>query len=1638
MPDQLRLTIEPRNGVDSTEAESLQVRITYQIPGTTADGEPTIYPGSDILRLDRHAKAEATIQPIALEESINALLENRQGLEIADLGTIDAGPASEGESAQLLIPADILKQALTRLEPVQQPVLVRSGRFVRLGQSDQRFDKYTLSVDLINTPAKQNALKTLLGQTSEAPLGTSASQVPLDALTAEQLGALSLTAADLKFDGTFQINRHLNPETEASGWAWILNGPELIIGFREDSSLALPQRDLRLLLPWQETGSDDSDRVGAETAESGKNPPLNIDEESLLNEPDLFSDDPGSYCKPFSNPARILGERRFHTVFRVEQPEIESTANTKPDYKGLLHPKDTNQPMMIMSAMVAQPGSASSSASSSANSGFPVIKNLGTSLNRFLPRDVGSLMPPTKAIDFLPIPRFPWLNRRKPVGPDNPIDWDGDTTQYQALSVAGGHILEWRVQWRSNGYSLGDVAHTLTLAPRQTRRIMKLDWRRREQSIRTERTEFGEAVSQETLRERDYNDAVRSNLNEWSKGGSKSQTTGVAGGIGFAMGPVVIGGGAAHGRASSSSWQQGGRSVAAAEEQSLRDAVRQFGDSLRQFESTVVNEVSQDESIEGVSEVVRNPNYCHSLTVIYHEILRHMRVDTVLAGVRECLFVPFSIRPFTLFRVARWRDVFERYLQKPELRWALRYTEEVANNWEGVDSPPDGPRTSQSVVSLSGSIYIKMGIERPRDEVVSEEIDDQLKDEGAVGEKITTKVWQAYASILPIPVGQIVSRLRDYSASQRDAYFQREIAPSMARRWVDRLKLETDANELQGADFTLVGEYHFNRTIRVDFNVPHEALTDTTRAQITRLFLSASEHLPKGSVANVKSASVHIHTEHYNRRIKASTGTQDLISPPAWDDDESTRPAPSESATLTFNPSSWEEYNPRREAEKANQKILDHINDNIHYYHKVLWWTMDRDELYMLLDGFAISSSDRRSIASVVEREPIAILGNSLVFRVAAGAFLGVNGHESYEEAFNYYKGEGAPSTPMRVSLPTDGLYAQAIMDQCEACEEHEGSTDWVLNDEDPALADFPSNFFDSRRSQPQNMTPTDMPDSIINLHNAPAAPAPQGFNDVLGVLGSSSAFRDMAGLEGTQKNAMGALNSAANLAGQFGGYALQARLAELQAERDAGKNFDKKRAAVDRAVEKGSMSKSDGEKALQSQAEAMGRRPPSGLSTTSKDLIERFGGERDVSVTETTPDGQVTTSVMAASSRSGQGDGSTPDGLDGAVAGPGGTAVSRYSFPIAESDPLDEEAIFNHNFFATPTKDSMESFFPVMEPVGGQVSDAERQRSMTRPFFFTVGNLTPDKLMASAENPELIQLLSYIVYDFPVAESEITRDDLLPLRSLLERRAQALRNRNQALEIQILGTADSTGPADENATLQQKRAQAVATGLQSTGYRISYIGPSGSRLFNDNNEYQRALNRSVTIRETLTSTNGIQIRRKDGDIDDLKIRIREILTDEATTGNTDANIALTIMDLYDSHGNLEVIFASKVREYYTTYAPGLARRYNNPLYRPEIFFTDGRPYLEHNLQYAPSVATLNDFDASARDVIDLLKILAKATYDGINVHVKFGGSGNTPDSDVDAWDMMGRTINSLMESNKTIYNNAFDKYQEELEGPFD
>jgi hypothetical protein len=562
---------------------------------------------------------------------------------------------------------------------------------------------------------------------------------------------------------------------------------------------------------------------------------------------------------------------------------------------------------------------------------------------------------------------------------------------------------------------------------------------------------------------------------------------------------------------------------------------------LRKLDSMVVNEVTQEESVVGTTEFVRNQNYGHSLTVIYYQILRHLKIETAVVGVRECLFVPFAISPFTVAR--RWREQIQAGLRNRQYSGAIKYLKDILTNFENSDVP-EGRRSDQPVRFIHGSLFLKLGVERPKDQ-----------DDGA----FDATAWMVVRPYLGSPALSIYTRLKEIVEAQRDVVFQQQHAGVIAASWVDTLVMEDRNGTQLNADFTLATRYQFNNVVRVDFSI--QAPGGVTRETLTTLRVRATRDLPPGSVANMQSLTFTYATDQFERTVSASQGSGDLVLVETGIRDAG--------ATISTIPEAWERTDIRDEMKRAVNELLEHLNQHMEYYTKLIFWGMDRDRLWMMIDGFYVPGTNQISIASVAERDPIAIIGNALVYRVSAGSFLGIGDIKTPAQLLNHYISLEAPSEPMLVSLPTDGLYAQTIMDECAALEEHFGNTDWVLDDPDPALGEIAPELLGSRRSEPANTTPSPLPATIINLQNAPEAPAPSGLAGALSAVTNANAFRDMAGLAGTQANAAAALQTAADLATNFGNQAAALKLAEIAKDAQNTQTADKKVATIQRARDK-------------------------------------------------------------------------------------------------------------------------------------------------------------------------------------------------------------------------------------------------------------------------------------------------------------------------------------------------------------------------------------------------------------------------------------------------------------------------------------
>ncbi|HTK48607.1 MAG TPA: hypothetical protein VL328_11595, partial [Gemmatimonadaceae bacterium] len=1034
--------------------------------------------------------------------------------------------AITAEDAQALIDAEP--------EPVATTVAhsVRDAQLVPIGTTRPDFKRSKLVYRAVNDAAEL-AAETPLGAAGFSADRSSAVQVLPDMV--EGLTGLSWNQVNIGVDGRFRavfdqpVDVATGEVTPSLGWAWWLNGERSAMGFVKDD-VREPSRTVTVIpLP----ALLDSSPAGTASDGAGYDGlvvPANVTELELVSNPGVYTEDPGTFCRPFSNPERVISEKAFAVIARVQQPDISPLPSARLKSQQLLDLDPVSPPPTA-------PGDPRRNIADLRLSGRELAA--AALLTARPPRRVPE--PPETLVETQQMP-----SGRVEMSAELPIQWEDNIAQYQAATVALGHILEFRVRTRANGYSLGNVASTLTLAPRQTKRIQKIEFERFERAERDELTQQVDVVNDATTRERDYNDTVAAYLDEWATGSSRSGSAAAAGGIGFAVPPIVGGVGGGASTAWSSSTQQGTRNTGASEQQRLRDAIRRHGDALRRLQSTVVTEVTQSETVTGTTETLRNPNYGHSLTVIYYQILRHLAVSTEFAGVRECLFVPFAIKPFTLQRAYRWREAIQRYLRTPRYASALQHLRDVITQFQFSTLLP-GTRAQQKLTYLRGSVFITLAVERPKD---------------AADGKFDALRWTPISPFLGSPALGIWAKLAQQVEAQRDLIFQRDHAPTIAAKWVNSLQLGARGADVH-ADFTLASRYGFNQSVRVDFVVPASEATKLDRERLDTIQVKATSALPEGSVATVTRVSLRYGTASFERSVEGVAGADDLIEPGTA--------VPDPGAEIPFPLDAWDEVDERATIEHGVTEFLEHLNEHVEFYHKAIWWSMDRDRLLMMLDGFYVPGLNQVSLASVVDREPVAIIGNSLVYRVGGGTFIGYGKITTPAKLYAQYAGREPVQDPLLVSLPTDGLYAQTIMDECLALEEHEGSIDWVMNDAEPDLGTIDPSLMTSRRADAgAGLAPTTMPATIINLQNAPEAPAPSGLQGALGAVTTPNAFRDMAGLAGTQANAAAALQTAASLATNFGNQAAALKLADLAGKEKAREKANQQIAAVKGAQNKG------------------------------------------------------------------------------------------------------------------------------------------------------------------------------------------------------------------------------------------------------------------------------------------------------------------------------------------------------------------------------------------------------------------------------------------------------------------------------------
>ncbi len=742
----------------------------------------------------------------------------------------------------------------------------------------------------------------------------------------------------------------------------------------------------------------------------------------------------------------------------------------------------------------------------------------------------------------------PVFRGRTHLNQTHQIDWDDTPTIYQAASIAHGHLLHFKQEWMPDGYSIGDLMYSLPLASGQKKQIAVLDWERRESAGNSQSLDYEETLNNSLVRDRDINEVVSGTLTENIRGNSKAST----GGIGFGLGSSVMGiipgvgtfgsllgisGGASS--ASSNASQSATRDMTASSLQSISDRTQQAASVVRSQRATVVQTVSQGERLQATAESVANYNHCHAITIQYFEVLRHFTVRNRLAGVQECLFVPLQMTRFDLEKCLRWRNSLEKHVFRPELRGAFdavaRIHKEKESPFENYYDSIGFPRRNfaeQAITSYLGELFMEFFFFNTNEA----KIDDAIV---------------AFYSFFGISL----DAYRDKKLT--DEELANHVGPRAIEYLLDAFTIETDKGVDLKLDLTLVSTFRQSVPLRISLrqsaNTPRDIPRDRIDAISVKLDLGRLSPEVANNLAQFQSKYMKIRLRTGTLRYRSDNSAGTLFDGRIDNDIF----AGSDGAYLSAPLTREELRNPRGEDVDAANNLIHHLNENLEYYNKCLFFDFTPERRFMLLDGIiAPAKANGRSVASVVENRVIGIAGNSLILPVAPGYQLDPTIDDTFDLFAQYYHED---PDPLRISMPTKGVYAEAVMGKCNSCEEKDESRFWRWEEspipDSPTTQILPLNT-DTRRADPGNLQAKDFPNPVVNIQNAPGMPDPTGLQNLLTLMGKGDAFRDATGLNQNQLNALASYQKALDTAQSFGHEA--AELAKVAATVQMAKDAQK------------------------------------------------------------------------------------------------------------------------------------------------------------------------------------------------------------------------------------------------------------------------------------------------------------------------------------------------------------------------------------------------------------------------------------------------------------------------------------------------
>lgn len=669
---------------------------------------------------------------------------------------------------------------------------------------------------------------------------------------------------------------------------------------------------------------------------------------------------------------------------------------------------------------------------------------------------------------------------------------------------AVGALVTLSQSWYAKGITLGQMLHSLALAPGEATRVAVIDWSRRTRATTSESIAESEQLDSASEHSRSISEVQNAVAREMQSGGSfssgwsKSTSSGDAGGfsigggiagaLGKAAGVLGFGFGSAsssqvaetESEAESTSWSVGRRSVMAEMAQRVNDRTEQHSTSVRNRRASAVREVSQSEHEQVSTRVVANYNHMHALTVQYYEVVQVYRVLVQVHSVQRVLFLPFELLDFSGPSAA---DVVARF--RPQLLGAALNPRIAALLLDERGEVEVRPAMRAQLPSLFSEVSAAPALAASARMALADGAATPAAPSGPAASPATTAATRALVRWVtsPGPVADVVPGDVELVGVSFDGVR------------VDRVRMDQVDVSAERSTYAVPAS-----TARIDFPVP----------------------LPLRSVTAIHLAKVDEPADSGTMTLHYRSGGRQVDLPVPLELVAGT--SMQKVAYLASDPSN------RAEELKA------HLQANRAYYSQAVVRRLDSATLAMLLSRFTWQG---KPLADQVEPNVLAVAGNYLVLRapVDEDEPAGLDdGQATWGQLLESRELTLAQRDERLVPIPTGGVFAEAVLGRSNSAEKLDITRFWNWQDspiplQPPEIAPVAT----GSRATAEDLRPGQLGAPVLNILNPTQLPDPAGLGVAMNALASASMFRDMSGLAGTQALAQAASTGTLDAATEAG-----------------------------------------------------------------------------------------------------------------------------------------------------------------------------------------------------------------------------------------------------------------------------------------------------------------------------------------------------------------------------------------------------------------------------------------------------------------------------------------------------------------------